>query len=150
MNLRLGVSVAVWLLSLPALFFHAILASSALGIAAHPDAWPQISNGEDVWLLLSLPPSLFAWLALLWMDIQWINDQQVHWLWPVVGTVLALGWLIQPLPDVLALLMFVAPGICLAVFLVQWHLRGAPKPTSAPPIPAFTQPSDASKTSAPD
>jgi len=121
MKLRVVFSSIAWLLSLPGMFFHVILATSALGsLFALPNYNSPTPYG-DIWMSITFPLSLLAWPALAWMTLRWLADQTTHALVPVIGTALALGWL-TPIPHAFMFLFLVAPTTILAIYLVAWHL----------------------------
>lgn len=121
MNVRLFVSSIAWLLSLPGMAFHMLIATSALGgIFALPNAGSSTPQA-DIWIALTFPLSVLAWPAFAWMNIEWINNKPAHFALPIIGSTLALAWLIS-FPQGVMFLAFVAPGALLATYLVTWHV----------------------------
>jgi len=122
MKLRIAVSVIAWLLSLPGMFFHFMFATTALDAWS---AWPNtgsLTPYADIWIAATLPLSALAWPALAWMNMEWIGDRPAPVALPIVGSVLALAWLVVAI-EAAFFLVLVAPCVLLAIYLVAWHLR---------------------------
>lgn len=100
---------------------HSVIVINALiGLIALP-SHNSPPPAEDLWILIALPLSSFSWIILARMNGAWILDRPIHWLWPVTGTLLALGWL-APIPNGWIFAAIVAPGVALAIYLVIWNI----------------------------
>lgn len=128
MFLRLGISIAVYALSLPGLFLMFQLISEEL---RHPK---ETSIFVFVFLI--------AWLAHAAMTIAWIDRIKLRRIWPIVGTIAGVAGLLGPLlipihsdlfdaeifaqgiVQLLKLeLMLFGPAILFAINLVYFHTR---------------------------
>lgn len=133
---KILVSVLVWLVCLPGLFFHLFF-----GLAAPVNLLDVLLEGPrptaaDTLVLAGMSASVLSWGILAAMNIGWIRNQPLHWIWPVLGTTLAVAWQV-PLGFTPSL--FVAPGIVLACYLCVWHLwnrqRRGDRASPLPPAP---------------
>jgi undecaprenyl pyrophosphate phosphatase UppP len=71
--------------------------------------------------LLGIIP-LVAWVALAVMTGRWVQGQQCHWLWPVLGTFCGV---VSAATFIWVFYVYVS-AVPLAIYLVWWHLyRGS-------------------------
>ena len=115
------ISLLVWLLCSPAILWHCMFATLAGGSLLTGQHLSPFDASEVLAGVLGVV-TLFAWVALGWMDYRWMEDRTVHWAWPVFGTLIALVAI--AFTHILALI-FAGPGIVLATYLCIWHLRRA-------------------------
>ncbi len=115
------ISLLVWLLCAPGIFFHLMFASMA-GTALLSGEGLSPFKPDEVLVALLLIITSFAWVALGWMNYRWMEDRTVHWAWPVFGTLIALVALI---PTRFVPILLSAPGVLMAIYLCIWHLRRA-------------------------
>lgn len=116
---KILVSVVVWLLCLPGLYFHVFLGLvSPVNLLGGALAGQPATAVETI-TLIGMSASLACWGILAWMNIAWIRNCPVHWIWPLLGTTLALAW---QAPFGFIPSLFVAPGVALAIYLSLWHL----------------------------
>ena len=133
-TIRIALSAAAWVLCTPGMFLHGLVTLAMLA-GLSDRAHGPIDYVQQL-LTHCLPVSFLAWPVLALMNAGWILNRRVHWLWPVVGSMLPLIWLVPMGPAGLMTMVFVAPGVVLAVYLVVWHLapwqqgNDPPKPTS--------------------
>ena len=116
---RVLISLLVWLLCAPGIFFHcafAMIAGGSLLTGQHLSPFDASEVLAGVFGVITL----FAWVALGWMDYRWTEDRTFHWAWPAFGTVIAL--VAAVFTHILALI-FAGPGILLATYLCIWHIR---------------------------
>jgi hypothetical protein len=111
---RVVVTLVAWVLSLVAAFFSSTLAFRSL-FHHHPIGWPTNFGMSDE---LHSVFVLFAWIALIVMNAGWILNKQVHWVWPIFGSVCGL----TITPSYFKYWMFFAASFLLAVHLVLFHL----------------------------
>ncbi|MEG2805009.1 hypothetical protein [Stenotrophomonas sp.] len=117
--LKIGLSIAVWLLCLPGLFLHGFFASIAPMLLVNRVLAREPTSASETLVMLALGASITAWAILAWMNIAWIRGYPVHWRWPLLGTVLAVAWQV---PVGFGMSLVVIPGIALAIYLCAWHL----------------------------
>jgi hypothetical protein len=98
--LRILVSVVAWASSYLAIGISYRFASST------PISWTNIIFG-------------YPWVALFIMNISWIANFRTHRFWPITGTILGL---FATLFSVGSALYFAPLAICLAIWLVIYHL----------------------------
>jgi hypothetical protein len=60
----------------------------------------------------------FPWVALAVMNLNWIKNRRVHWLWVVLGTITGAGGMLLSFGLGLA---FAPLAFALAVFLAHFH-----------------------------
>ncbi len=96
---RVLISLLVWLLCAPGIFFHcafAIIAGGSLLTGQHLSPFDASEVLAGVFGVITL----FAWVALGWMDYRWMEDRTFHWAWPAFGTLLALVAAVHPHPGI--------------------------------------------------
>ncbi|MBD8696532.1 hypothetical protein ICJ04_07850 [Stenotrophomonas sp. 169] len=116
MKWRIALSVLIWLLCIPGMMWQLMFVTVALGQPLSWEGWPPL---QDLYLFVAAPASLAAWPILGALNLRWLERRPLHWRWPLMGTLLAVGWL---LPGVLGLLLFAAPGVLFATYLCLWHV----------------------------
>lgn len=79
-------------------------------------------GASSPWTVLFAVLPLLAWTALAVMSWAWLKARRCHWLWPLVGMISGLASAVF----FLALFVFYAAALPLAVYLSWWHLRREP------------------------
>lgn len=80
--------------------------------------FPQLTRHEiDVVALNFI--SLFSWLAVFVIGLRWAKDPRVHGLWPMLGSIAGVIFLLI-IPEIL---LFLWPAFMLAIFFVGFHLK---------------------------
>ena len=141
MRKRLLVSLALWLLCLPAL---ALSLSMALG--GGYEAWVHLDDPSDKWLephrtggwgavplVVAAITILHAWTSLLVMTIAWVVQRRIHRWWPASGTAAAilglLAFSVSLGPAAILMgVVYASPGMVFAIYLCRYHLAPAHAP----------------------
>lgn len=117
MNSKVIISIAVWLVSIPLLFFHLILFTGFLvnGYTLLPNTSLQTTGlFSGLALLVTLFLGLLSWVALFVMTKGWVKNNPVSRSWPIAGTICAIAGLI---PVKMPILLAATPEIIFACLL---------------------------------
>ena len=118
---RSVVTILCWLLSGWAVFFSIVLIHSAIFDPSY------IPGQSSVYLIKDAFLFSYAWLAFIIMNFAWIRGKKVHRFIPITGTLVG-GYIVSTwlFRDIEALI-YALSVICLATYLVYYHLKPLPR-----------------------
>ena len=111
MRNRIVLSLVCWLTSAYGLYLSAQKIVMTIGLT-----FLDSSRFTPVYSLLFLG---FPWVALAVMNVAWVKDRRVHWVWVALGTITGSGGILFSFGLGVA---FAPLAFILAIFLVYFHL----------------------------